>query len=430
MIKRPFVSLTKPRIETKQLALTAPEPREISPAKNVTLLLESPYDPSGIRDTVAIGKGETVKTGQKLSLSGDSNTYVVSTVTGTVSSVSSFVGDFGRSYTAISIDVSEEEEMDDQFEKVAEDPSMETVVSFLAGLPGNPSFKSFSDPDKPINTIVVCGVDGDLLLATNQYALVSGTDAIKNGINILKKITGVDNVIMAVPQHLMQEGAATGAEARAVDVEYPATLPHAIMQNALGQVVPAGKTFEDMGVCFFSAEAVASIGTAFNTGRMPFAKMLTLVNKDGSQALVSAVVGTPIRDIFAAFDISINEGDRIIIGGPMRGSSVYSEDYPVQPDTDGIMVQDSGDIPLVSDYPCINCGECVRTCPVKVPVNMLVRYLEAGQYEDAAEEYDLYSCIECGLCSFVCVTKMPIFQYIKVAKYELGRMSLAEATNG
>jgi len=57
---------------------------------------------------------------------------------------------------------------------------------------------------------------------------------------------------------------------------------------------------------------------------------------------------------------------------------------------------------------------------------MLVRLLEAGQYEEAADYYDLYSCIECGLCGLVCVSKIPIFQYIKLAKYELGRMSIAE----
>jgi len=429
MIKRSFVSLAKPRIEYKPLELTAPEPRKISPSQKVTLLLESPYDPSGIRDTVAVGKGETVKTGQKLSLSGDSNTYVISTVTGTVSSVSSFMGDFGRSYTAISIDVSEDEEMDDQFKNIADDPSIETAQSFLGSLPGNPPFQSFSNPEKPINTIVICGVDGDLLLTPNQYVLASNTDAIKSGINILKKITGVENVVMAVPKNLMQSAAATGAEVRPVDTEYPASLPHIIMQNALGQVVPAGKSFEDMGVCFFNAEAVASIGNAFNTGRIPVTKTFTLVNKEGVRTLVSAVIGTPVRDILEAFDISVNEGDRVIFGGPMTGSSIYSADHPIQTDTDGIMVQDKDLIPLVSDYPCINCGECVRICPVKVPVNMLVRYLEAGKYEDAADQYDLYSCIECGLCSFVCVSRMPIFQYIKVAKYELGRMRQAEAMN-
>ncbi|MFC1516077.1 4Fe-4S dicluster domain-containing protein [Thermodesulfobacteriota bacterium] len=428
MIKRSFVGLAKPRITYKTFELSEPEPREISHPKTATLLLESPYDPSGFRDTVGIGKGETVKTGQKLSLSGDSDAYVISTVTGTVSSVSGFFGDFGRSYNAISIEVSEEE-MDDQFEQAAGEPSLETAKRFLARLPGNPSFDSFSDPEKPISTIVVCGVDRDLLLATNSSALTANADAIKSGIRILKQITGVEKIIIAVPQHLMMEGAATGAEARLVDSEYPATLPHVIMQNILGQVVPAGKDFEDAGVCFFSAEAVASLGAAFDTGRMPNKKRLTLIDKDGRQSLVSAVIGTPISDILTAFNITVNENDRIIIGGPMTGTSIYTEDFPVQPDTDGIMIQADGDIPLVSEDPCINCGECVRICPVKVPVNMLVRYLEAGMYETAADEYDLFSCIECGLCSFVCVSKMPIFQYIKVAKYELGRMSSAEATN-
>ncbi len=71
----------------------------------------------------------------------------------------------------------------------------------------------------------------------------------------------------------------------------------------------------------------------------------------------------------------------------------------------------------------------MRTCPAKIQVNLLVRFLEAGQYEEAADNNDLYSCVECGLCSFVCVSMIPIYQYIKLAKYELERAQTAEAAN-
>jgi Na+-translocating ferredoxin:NAD+ oxidoreductase subunit C len=113
----------------------------------------------------------------------------------------------------------------------------------------------------------------------------------------------------------------------------------------------------------------------------------------------------------------------------MTGTAVYSEDQPILADTDAIMVQDSSQIILTSDYPCINCGECVRICPSKMAVNLLIRFLEAGQYQEGADLYDLYSCVECGLCSFVCVSRIPILQYIKLAKFELARAVPAEEEN-
>jgi electron transport complex protein RnfC len=60
---------------------------------------------------------------------------------------------------------------------------------------------------------------------------------------------------------------------------------------------------------------------------------------------------------------------------------------------------------------------------------MLIRFLEAGLYEDARDIYDLNCCIECGLCSYVCTSRIPIFQYIKVAKTELDLKEAAEAEN-
>jgi len=129
------------------------------------------------------------------------------------------------------------------------------------------------------------------------------------------------------------------------------------------------------------------------------------------------------------FSISVEEKDRVVLGGPMRGAAVFSLDHPVLPNTDAIMVVDDSRAAAASQYPCVNCGECIRACPAQIPVNMLVRFLEAGQYEESADLYDLLCCIECGLCSFVCISKIPIFQYIKLAKYELKRAETAEEAN-
>ena len=73
--------------------------------------------------------------------------------------------------------------------------------------------------------------------------------------------------------------------------------------------------------------------------------------------------------------ITTAEGDRLIFGGPMTGTAIYSEEQPVTADCDAIMVQDSSAIVFTGDDPCINCGECIRICPTKVPVNLMVRFL-------------------------------------------------------
>jgi len=424
MIKRTFIGLTKPRLEYDVIDETLPAPVKVPKSKKVTLLSYGLWDPDCV---VNLKGGDKVNTGQKLALNAGND--IVSPVTGTVSSVSEFTDVKGQKRAVVSIDVADAEVIDENFVSFTKGQDFDQVKSYLTYAPGKPELLVFSDPDKSIKTVVISGADTDLLLVTRQYVLKTGQENIKQGIQMLKKMTGVQNVIIAVPQYLSQAAASTGAQVKVIDAEYPAANPFMICKDILGQVVPAGKTCEDIGVHIMSAEAVASIGKAFSQGKVPLEKIVSVTKKDETKVLVSVTIGTPIRDVLKAVNVTANEGDRIIIGGPLTGTAAYSEEQPIEADTDALIVQDSEDIPLVSDYPCINCGECVRACPVNIPVNMLVRLLENAMYEEAEDQYDLNSCIECGLCSYVCVARMPIFQYIRLAKHELARMNTVEATN-
>jgi electron transport complex protein RnfC len=211
-----------------------------------------------------------------------------------------------------------------------------------------------------------------------------------------------------------------------MELLYPDTLPRMIMKNLFGKTVPVGKRCEDLGVGFVSAEAVVALHKAFSEAQIPLRKLMTVIRKDGSTVQARARIGTPVKDVLSAIGVTTQHGDRVVLGGAMTGRSLLYEEAPVEFDTDAVLVQDKTQIVPGSDNACVNCGECVRICPAKMPVNMLIRYLENGRFEEAAQGYDLLSCIECGLCSYACIVRIPIFQYIMLGKQEIARIGSAE----
>jgi electron transport complex protein RnfC len=425
MRKRSFFGLSKPCFHYELATDSVADPVAIPTPETVTLYIKQELK----RTSTSLKVGTPVKTGQRLVLNEGDDVCAISSVTGSICAIAPFLADYGRAWTAVTIKTEGGEAQDTEFSEAAQAPSLETLNRYLAACPGEPDIEPLMDEGNPVHTIVIYGGNADLLIDTSLYVLKNNAEAVNSGIEVLRKATASKTSSSWYRKRAYKTTPATWMpESSLFHPQYPYAQPLMVVYHLTGRL-PDEKGMASMGVHLIRAEAVAAIGQAFSSGRLPVEKTVAVIDKSGKKHLARARVGTPVGKLLATFGVEVNDQDKIIFGGPMTGNAIYSETLPIAPDTDAIMVQDKSVIPLYSDYPCINCGDCVRICPANVPVNLLVRFLEAGQYNEGADLYDLYSCIECGLCSYVCVSRIPIYQYIKLAKYELSRITSAEEMN-
>jgi electron transport complex protein RnfC len=144
---------------------------------------------------------------------------------------------------------------------------------------------------------------------------------VERGIRVLKQAAGIEDVVILTLREVVQGHGHIGGRVMGVDPVYPSAHPRLVMHQLFGRELPAGQTPEDFGFCFMRAEAVAAVGAAFETGRIPVTKTLTLIARDGTPRLVETPIGTRVGDIFERFGIAVAAGDRIVLGGPMRGAA-------------------------------------------------------------------------------------------------------------
>ena len=426
MFKKPFFSSGPPRLEYPVIQNLNPDLVKDIPLPEVaTVYLNRPYSPI---DAEILKKGDSVKTGQRVPAD-NNGLYFISPVTGTVSTIEEYTGYLGISYTAISIKRNGEEQSDEGIKAIAGQVSVENALKYLACLPGCPDFGSFLNRKTPFDTIVVEGVDNDLLITTNQFSVENSNEDFQEGLKILRELTGAGQIIVTCFPDSIFSPSDKNISVIEVEPVYPEAFPQLIMKKTLKKIVPAGKTSEDLGVGFIKAEAVSALAAAFTRGDAPIEKIITVTDKSGTLKNARVRIGTPLKTILDALNISAEHGDRVVFGGPLNGKSVYSENAPVLYDTDAVVLQAGADIAVTSDNPCINCGECIRACPANIPVNMLIRLLENSLYEEAVREYNLLSCIECGLCAYVCVAQIPVFHYIMLGKNEYLKLQSMEESN-
>ena len=284
---------------------------------------------------------------------------------------------------------------------------------------------------KKIDTLIITALDREPFLGVNRYLAGIHNEELADGIAALKIITGAHSVRFVVDTHyppytqLKELVAADEEETTTLTSlngrRFPIGLAIPVIKAALGREVPLPYGHpRDVGVALYDMATAIAVGKAVST-QIPQVESLITVGGGAMPkgGIVTVRIGTPIGDVIASLGGLSTPPAKIIIGGPMTGMAHYDLTIPITKETEGLFALTHDEIQLSGDYrQCINCGLCVKVCPVNLLPGVLSLYCAKDRF-DMAEAEGLFHCIECGCCDYVCPSRRPMVHLFRHAKHQL-----------
>lgn len=379
----------------------APEPKEV-------LLPLKGFDKN--KDKLSMKEGKRVITGEPITRG------VFSTVTGTFKGIEPVFTGAGE-LTAVRIEVSEVEDFDVALQLRAKKELTlfeRDTVDLLEKL--NRANLEFCRELGEVQAAIVSAVDADLLTTVSQQVLRENKDLVKEGLKLLQHLTGAGRVILAVPEplgDLVSDIAGDSIDIYKVKPFYPNGLPEILVRDM-------ARVYNFQGHVFLKVEKLVAAVKALQEDQPFVHKVVTVIDEDGAENF-RVRIGTPLKDILKLKDCHLKEGDKVIIGGPFRGYTGFSTDIPITEDMDSIYIQSLDETVHYHNNQCMNCGRCVKVCPVNLDVNLIGRYSEFSLFEQCSE-MGVDVCIECGLCAYHCPSGRSLVQFIRLARSEIEKI--------
>ena len=198
--------------------------------------------------------------------------------------------------------------------------------------------------------------------------------------------------------------------------KYPRGAEKVILYDTLGRIVPEGGLPIDVGAIVMNVASVAFLGAYLRTGMPLVQKVMTVDGRCVREPKnVRALIGTPLSALADFCGGLTSEPGKVLMGGPMMGTTVYDIDTPVIKNNNAVLFFDEKQSAERKTTACIRCGRCIAACPVYLMPAAIEKAYAAGNGE-RLDQLKVNLCMECGCCSYVCPAKRELVQVNKLAK--------------
>ncbi len=293
----------------------------------------------------------------------------------------------------------------------------------IVGLGGAefPTYVKYESKNK-INTLIVNAIECEPYVSTDQVLGINYADEILEAVDAILTINEIEEAYIAVDKtntKLISEltnhlGTYLKIKLYIADNIYPMGWEKMLVSKITGEDYDEFPS--EIGVVVNNIATINAIYIALKYNRGLTERIVTFAGDMlKNPQNISVKNGTLISEVIESIEGYKRAKDIMIIaGGPMMGEAIKSDDLVVSPGLNAVLVLKSRD---EEDYsPCIRCGKCVETCPLKLSPVIIKDNLKNPE---ALKKLNVQKCIECGACSFICPSGLKVREWVKLAKEKI-----------
>lgn len=301
------------------------------------------------------------------------------------------------------------------------------MASGLVGLGGAgfPTHVKLTPPkNSVIDTLIVNAAECEPYITSDYREMIEAPDDIVEGLVAVMNYLSIPRAVFAVEDNkpkaiaILREKAAgiSGVSVKKLGSRYPQGAEKMLIANTVKRAVPIGGLPADVGCVVLNVGSLAFIGRLVHTG-MPLVKRRVTIDGGAVAKPGNYMVpfGISVRDLIERCGGYSAQCRELIMGGPMMGTALYSDEFPILKNTNAILALTAKEMCELPINPCIHCGRCQNNCPMRLSPVEIAQHFDRGELKEV-EKLNVMACVECGCCTYVCPAKRPLTQRMRMAK--------------
>ncbi|MFP4363750.1 MAG: electron transport complex subunit RsxC [Spirochaetia bacterium] len=298
----------------------------------------------------------------------------------------------------------------------------------IVGLGGAtfPTHVKFSiPPEKNVENFILNAVECEPYLTADDRLMIERAKDICEGLKIVLSIIEPENVYVGIEENTPDAISLMRKTLNEMDItakviplklKYPQGDEKQLYKAITGKEIPSGKLPLDIGGVISNVGTIYAIYEAIVFDKPLLERVVTVSGGAVKEpANLKAKIGTPIRQLIAECGGFVEEPYELVVGGPMMGFSIFDLDTPVTKGTSGILALTKGEVKPAATTACLQCGNCVRSCPMGLNPTRLYKLIDHKEFDTSINE-GLMDCRECGCCSYICPAHIPLVQGMRLGK--------------